>query len=401
MRFVFVVLVFAFMVMVPLSIAAKFTPNCSDLGVLEGSVIASQIMDFDVTKNSHGDMVAVYSYSDAGGNESEGMSISFAKMDSGGKWSYEPVQAPLSFSSTTSITFMEDSEGVYWVAYATRQDLGRVGVGERRNTSIWLHTSRDGGATWSSPIRVVSYTSLHESNIGIWDLCLVEDDLGGVWLVWNHVYRRQRDTLYTKSDDRGATWISTRSFGLGKNRYEAFFSDHQGDLHLVYMTSVYLERGTLGQVVSLDYDKNVRWSSEPMRLAGIEELTSEVFFAELYSEVCHNSTKVWIAWMDNWLKGSGEEWDSGEQDIMVLASSPDAGLNWEPYGYFTVPNFKTGDQYIAIPQSSDDQSGDKLCLLWLSRTGELLCKSIPDPIPISLAILTFLAGIHLNRTARR
>lgn len=383
MRFVLVLLVF--ILMIPLSIGAKVTPNCGDLGELEGSVIANHIIDFDVTKDNNGDLVAAYSYSDGG------MAISLAKMDATGKWRYIPVQIPLFSTTTTSITFMEDSEGVYWIAYATRENLGRIGVDTRINTSIWLSESRDKGGTWSSPIRVVSYNSLHESNFGIWDLSIVEDNLGGLWLVWNHVYRRQRKTYYTKSDDRGSTWISTRSFGFEKNRYEDFFLDHQGNLHFVYITSVYLGRGPLGQLVSLDYGNNVRWLPELKRLGGIEDITRDVFYAAFFSEVNHNSTQIWITWMDNDLEGSNK------QDIVVLGSSPDAGLNWELYGFFTVPNYKTGDQYIVIPQSTDEQITDQLGLLWISRSKELVYTSIPDLSLISSAILISLAGTHFTK----
>ncbi len=366
-----------------------FAQNYSDLSPLEGAMISGQVIDFDVTKDSQGGIVAVYSRK----NETGGMTISLAKMDEG-KWSHIPVRIPLSSTSTSSITFMEDSEGVYWIAYATRQNLGRTGVDTRMNTSIWLSKSGDGGSTWSSPVLTISYTSLHENNIGIWPhLSLVEDHLGGLWFVWGHAYRRSLDTYKSTSDDRGFTWSRPTLFpkfdGMSPGYYEGFFSDPQGNLHLVYRTHIYLGRGALAQIVSTDCGKT--WmKGEPEYL--LPRDNSEIRYARLFLEQTLNSPKLWLLWL-SYCQVHPEI----PRRSLVVEYSSDLGSSWEHYGFFNVSSFQSGDQYVLIPSTDEP---DKLWILWLLRDQELLYKSIPDLPFISSTTLLFGAGTLLNRIGR-
>ncbi len=377
---------------------ARITPNCRDLGKIKGLDLVGDVDEFDVGKDSHGSIVVVYSQE----RESGGINISLARMEDNG-WTYIPVALDLPSNYSTSITFMEDSRGVYWIGYSTFKVLSRPRSDTSElNTTIWLTMSPDRGASWSSPFRAVRYTSLHEYNFGIWDLSLVEDVYGGMWLVWNHVYRRNEDTYYSKSDDMGSSWTEARIFSSEIKYYEGFFTDHLGNLHIIFGDLEYLGRVRLVQLVSTSFGESITWDfSNPIRsLTGIEALTSSVGYAGLFSETGENSTRVWIAWIDSLLEGSGDSWNRNK-DLLVLAHSQDAGSTWQLYGYLTVPSTgNPGDEYIAVPR--DEENGTEVYVIWLSYEQKLLSYTsisrVAEPSLISaMVILMVLVSRWLYR----
>jgi len=222
--------------------------------------------------------------------------------------------------------------------------------------------------------------------------------------VWNHIYRRARDTYYSKSDDMGSSWTGAKSFGSQIEYCKGAFTDHMGNLHIIFGDRVYLERVRLAQLVSEVLDCDL---SDPGKtLSGIEALTTSVSYAGLFSDTGQNSTRVWITWIDNSLKGPGDSWDSGEQNLLNLAYGLDAGSTWQLYGYLTVPRTGTpGNEYIAVPRGADEGNVTGVCVVWLSHEQELLSyASILDLTGLSLTppVVTLMLSsiIWINKVKR-
>jgi hypothetical protein len=340
-----------------------------DLSHLQGQEVASRTGAFDVGQDRGGDIVLVY----VEGDESNQTSVWFSKLVSGGAVGFSSPVCEAG-ENITSIAFLDDSQGVYWIALATHRCLDFEGVDclsgglSLQNMSIWLLTSGDEGLSWTEPHRVMSHAERHEMNEGFRDLSFLEDSCGGLWLAWNYVYRRMSPTMYIRSVDRGLTWSTPSSNPPCESFYESFYLDVQGNLCLVYRT-----RGadSLVQVESVDCGET--WGDAANLLPYYMIYFAEIYREETGCERVEDLPGLWMTWLGNYRVP-----DQELKHNYIVEYSEDNGETWHTFGFYD----KSRRYRIADRGPCQEGSpGQCLSLLWQDDAGAIYYVSLSSSMP--------------------
>jgi len=358
-----------------------------DLDQLQAEKCASQVGAFDVKQDSEGNTVLLY-VERRGGNDTL---LWFSKRGSGSTvWSNLAVcEIP---HNITSVAFLDDSGGVYWVAIATRNELERSNYVSLDNMSIWLCRSDDRGRTWSMPYLQMTHVDRHEVNRGFFDLVLLEDRCGDFWMVWNHLYRRGSPTMYIVSRDRGLSWSGEPlAFESGSSYYESF-TDVDGVLWLVYKTALNFDRGFVNRIASVDC--GMSWG-DPAYLLPYQEVPTAKLFKEQIPAGPYGEgwSRLWMIWVNRHSDlGPALDWS------FVFEYSDDGGCTWHTFGRWSY-DYDARRHLRLVPQSCRDEvAGRYLDLFWQDSSGSIYCASLGSIIaePLALCLLVFAIAGALN-----
>lgn len=97
---------------------------------------------------------------------------------------------------------------VVWNDFTAVQSNGCIAASDPNNANIWFTRSADGGATWSTPLRV----NANLAQVDHFDQWMGIDDADGtIHISWrdtrNDPNRQKTDVFYTKSTDGGVTFM--------------------------------------------------------------------------------------------------------------------------------------------------------------------------------------------------
>jgi hypothetical protein len=253
-----------------------------------------------------------------------------------------------------------DGAGI-WIAVWRTGELITSGIDDDAET--FSASSTDNGLTWSQPV-LLSGNSTAASDVGSVN---ISTDKSGVWIatwgkLWgsvNGVPSNERDILFARSTDNGATWSDAAYLsgedtpGDGSDWDLSLTSDHNGNWVAVWMnTTPYSpipEENLSNQFVSRSSDGGLTWSIPA--LLNPDGVSAPGF--DFGPRISTDGLGTWIVvWESS--KALGNPTGDDYVNFIYISKSTDNGTSWSSP---EVLSKNDAIHRISVPEISTDGNG--------------------------------------------
>jgi len=255
-------------------------------------------------------------------HSSMGGDIFYITSDDGGlSWSAPQQLTDYPYDDVTP-SLIEVS-GEVWIVFRS--------YGLSYNADIWYVKTNDGGATWSTPIQLTSYSGREFTPSAM------VDSTGKIWVAWCRELVSGNENIYYKTSiDKGASWSPDQELTTHPNDegHPSIIEDVSGTIFVFYA----LDEGT---VVNIYYrttaDSGNTWSAPD--LLTINTCNDGVPYAALIKN------QVWVIWQSD---------RSGNSDIWMSRIAPiPAAIDIDPDTLNLKSNGEWITAYIELPEGYD------------------------------------------------
>jgi len=279
----------------------------------------------------------------------EDYDIYFAKStDGGATWSTDvKVNDDTDFADQYAPSLAVDGSGNVYVAWSDDRNW---------NYNIYFAKSSDGGVTWSTDVKVNDDTDFVEPDhlADQYSPSLAVDGSGNLYVAWADWRNGDDDIYFAKSTDSGATWSTdikvNDDTGSTEQHDPSLAVDGSGNVYVAWEDGYYNSAGGFrGDIYfAKSTDGGATWSANV-------QVNDDIGLGEQYgynpSMTADGSGNVYVAWEDGYYDSSDDHFYA---DI-YFAKSTDGGTIWSAN---TQVNNDAGfaDQYA--PSLAVDSSGN-------------------------------------------
>ncbi|UCG68095.1 MAG: hypothetical protein JSV09_09710 [Thermoplasmata archaeon] len=282
--------------------------------------------------------------------------IYIKKSEDGINWG-APSQITTNYSWENHPSIMQDSDGIYWMAF-TSDWAG--------DNHIWITNSNDGN-DWEEPIQAITF---RYDNI---KPCLIQDSDGIYWIAWRHYNRTTRDwDICIISSQDGLNWDDSPTYityDEHDDDYPSLIQDSSGTYRVAWSSDRF---GNYDIFLSTSNDPKSNWGSPA-------QLTTGTGYDGDPSLIENVDGGYNISWY-SYLYGDGEIWYIGSDDWNTWTSKEQVTENEYPNDYKYYPSL-IQDSYetLWVAWTSYYQGNEDV---WLSNktTNEPPTVSITDPV---------------------
>jgi len=244
--------------------------------------------------------------------------IFYITSDDGGL-SWEPPRQLTDYPGSDDIPSLIEVSGEVWIVFHS--------YGLSYNDDIWYVKTDDGGATWSTPIQLTSYSGREFTPSAM------VDSTGKIWVVWCRELTSGNENLYYKTSiDEGASWSSDQELTIHPNDegHPSTVEDAHGKIFIFYQSAtpdIWYKTTTDGGSTWSDY----------------QQLTDDTYgdgppYATLVND------ELWVVWPCN-RSGNSDIWMSKIATIPATIDIDPDTLNLKSNGEWITAYIELSEGY--------------------------------------------------------
>jgi hypothetical protein len=307
--------------------------------------------------------------------------INLRKSEDGINWD-SPIEVTKNNTWETYPSLMQDSKGVYWIAFTSRWGS---------DDQIWITNSSD-GTSWREPNQAIKfrYDNIYPS--------MIEDSEGTYWIAWSHYNRSTYDwDICIISSQDGLDWddsFTYVTYDADDDDFPSLIQDSSGTYRIawssdrngydnIFVTKSNDPKSSWGSPVELTSEN--RYEQDPSLIENVDGGFNITWHSSLYgdSEIYYMGSDNWNSWTSK-EQVTQEEYPKSRKFFPSLIQDAQETLwiAWTSYASgnedIWVSNKTTNEPpMISLEDLVGEQSGDIQIKYTIKDTGDDKCEIIP------------------------